>query len=78
MSPSLEKSGAFPLGGKLLSAGNLQAPLAKDLLLSRQKVREARGCGGIRRKEPCNHAFALGDLDFLAVAEKAFQGGENR
>jgi hypothetical protein len=42
---------AFPLGGELLGAGNLQAFFAKSLFLARKEVREGRGSNRIRREQ---------------------------
>jgi len=61
----------------LLGAGDFQALFAEDLFLSSKEVRKGRWGGGIRREQPGNDAFALGDVDFLAVAEQVFHSGES-
>jgi hypothetical protein len=61
----------------LLGAGNLQAFLAESLLLTRKEIWKDGGSSRIRGKQAGNDALALGDLDFLAVAEEAFDSGES-
>jgi len=70
------RSEAFPLGRELLGTRNLHALLAEGLFLSGEEVGESRGGNGGWREEARNHAFALGDVDFLAVAEKILDGRE--
>jgi hypothetical protein len=45
--------------------------------LAREEVRECRGGGRIGREQPGNDAFALGDMDFFAVAEQVFHSGKS-
>src|SRR5947207_770506 len=60
-----------------VSAGYRHALVPEDFLHARNEIGPANPLGRRRGKEPCNDAFAFGDVDFLAIAEKVFDNGKS-